>query len=148
MTLEELLAREQVRDVYARYNHAGDRGRLEQLAECFAPDGTLEVKNRFTVTGRQEIISVLGAMGERLGRSDVPPAGRHHILRHYVANLVFTSVRPDRIETASYYVVFRVDAADHWGRYRDVLVPVDGKWLFYRRLVTVDGWDPSSKAGI
>ena len=35
MTVEELLAREQIRDTIALYNHAGDRGRLEELADCF-----------------------------------------------------------------------------------------------------------------
>ena len=44
MTLDELIARECVRDTYARYNHAGDRGRIEELAACFTVDGILEVK--------------------------------------------------------------------------------------------------------
>ena len=33
---------------------------------------------------------------------------------------------------------------DHWGRYRDVLVPVDGRWLFASREAVADGFSPDS----
>ena len=32
----------QIRDLYTRYTYNGDRGRLADLAACFAEDGTLE----------------------------------------------------------------------------------------------------------
>jgi hypothetical protein len=59
MTLDELVARERVRDTYARYNHSGDRGRLDDLAACFTEDGTLEFKGRFTAQGRSAIAVTL-----------------------------------------------------------------------------------------
>ena len=34
--------------------------------------------------------------------------------------------------------------ADHWGRYRDVLTPLDGEWLLAHRRVTVDAAAPWS----
>lgn len=145
LTLDELLAREGVRDTYARYNHAGDRGRLEELADCFAADGVLEVRNRFTATGRDEIVDSLKSVSGELTHHE-PPPGTRHIVRHYVANLLFTDVSATRVESTAYYVVFLADAADHWGRYRDVLVPVDGRWLFAHRLVTVDGGRAESLA--
>ncbi|GFG83940.1 nuclear transport factor 2 family protein [Mycolicibacter algericus] len=146
MTLDELIARENVRDTYARYNHAGDRGQLERLSACFSEDGILEVKDGFTAHGRREIVAALTDIAPRIARADAPPLGTRHIVRHYVANLLFTSVRPERIETQAYFVVFQVDAADHWGRYRDVLVPVGERWLFSHRLVSVDGKRPGSPA--
>ncbi|RAV02814.1 nuclear transport factor 2 family protein [Mycolicibacter senuensis] len=146
MTLDELIARENVRDTYARYNHAGDRGQLEQLSACFSEDGILEVKGGFTARGRGEIVAALSDLGPRVARTDTPPPGAHHIVRHYVANLLFTAVHPERIETQAYFVVFQVDAADHWGRYRDVLVPVGDRWLFAHRRVSVDGKRPGSTA--
>lgn len=146
MTLEKLVARECVRDTYARYNHAGDRGRLTELADCFADDGILEVKGYFTARGRADIIAALTEVGTRVARTDAPSAGARHITRHFVANLLFASISPDRIHSDAYFTVFHVDAADHWGRYRDELVPVDDRWLFAHRIVSIDGKRPESTA--
>ena len=146
MTLDELIARESVRDTYARYNHAGDGGRLAELADCFTEDGVLEVRDRFAARGRSEIAATLGEVAAQFPRTDAPPPGTHHIMRHYVANLLFTSIAPDRITSDAYFAVFLVDTVDHWGRYRDELVPVDGRWLFARRRVSVDGKRPGSTA--
>ena len=146
MTLDELIARERVRDTYARYNHAGDRGRLTDLAECFTADGVLEVKGYFTARGRTDIVNALTDVGARVARTDEPPAGAHHVTRHFVANLMFTSVAAERVHSDAYFVVFQVDAADHWGRYGDELVPVDDRWLFARRTVSIDGKRPESTA--
>jgi hypothetical protein len=33
---------------------------------------------------------------------------------------------------------------DHWGRYRDVLVPVENRWLFASRQAIADGFSPQS----
>ncbi len=38
----ELDAREQIRDLVARYNAKGDAGRLDDMLELFAPDAELE----------------------------------------------------------------------------------------------------------
>lgn len=146
MTLEELVARERVRDTYARYTHAGDRGSLADLAQCFTEDGVLEVKGWFTAQGRADIIAALTEVATRVARTDAPPPGAQHITRHNIANLLFTTIGPDRIETAAYFTVFQVDAADHWGRYRDELVPVADRWLFAHRLVSIDGKRPGSTA--
>lgn len=146
MTLDEMIAREHVRDTYARYTHAGDSGRLADLAECFTESGVLEVKGYFTAQGRDDIISALTDVATRVARTDTPPPGAHHIVRHNIANLLFTSVGPDRVRTSAYFTVFHVDAADHWGRYRDELAPVREEWLFAHRLVSIDGKRPGSTA--
>jgi hypothetical protein len=146
MTLEELVARECVRDTYARYNHAGDRGRLAELADCFAEDGVLEFKGRFTVQGRSDIAATLAEVSAGVAQTGNPPPGMHHIMRHYVTNLQFTSIADDRIHSEAYFAVFLVDAIDHWGRYRDELIPVNGRWLFTHRRVSLDGKRPESAA--
>ena len=73
MTLEELIARECVRDTYARYNHAGDRGRLTELADCFTEDGVLELKGR--LPHRAEV--TLPPPSPRSARGSLRPAIRH-----------------------------------------------------------------------
>lgn len=141
---EELVIRERVRDTYARYTHAGDRFRLDELADCFADDGVLEIKGRPAVTGRAAIRSLLA--GEDRPASDAPPP---RSVRHFVANLMFTSVSRSRVESTAYFQVITDSAVhaglDHWGRYRDVLVPDGDRWVFRHRLVSVDaalpgGW--------
>lgn len=146
MTLEELVARERVRDTYARYNHAGDRGRLDELATCFIEDGILELKGRFVAQGRAKIAAALAEASAGVALTASPPPGMHHIMRHYVTNLLFTSVSADNITSDAYFAVFLVDVVDHWGRYRDELVPVGDQWLFARRRVSLDGRRPESTA--
>jgi ketosteroid isomerase-like protein len=135
MSRWELAARERVRDTYAAYHHAGDRFRLDELAACFAEDGVLEIKGSPPVSGRSGIRELLaGARREDL--TEVPQ------IRHFVANLAFTLVTPDRIESSAYFQVLTQAGPDHWGRYRDVLVPVGSQWLFAHRLVAVDAAVP------
>lgn len=137
MDLTELHARECVRDTVARYTHAGDGGKVAALAECFTLDGTLEVKGRSSATGRDAIVEMLSGGPT----SDDPPrtlSSAKFFQRHFVANLTFDSITPDRIDTRAYFVVFGPDGADHWGRYRDVFVPVGDRWLLEHRLAAVD----------
>jgi hypothetical protein len=143
MDLPELLARESVRDTVARYAHAGDGGKLTELAECFAPDGTLEIKGRSTATGRDAIVAMLGAAAAPAE----PPrtgSGAKFFQRHFVTDPVFDSITPERIGTRAYFVVFGPEGADHWGRYRDAFVPVGDRWLLAHRLVAVDTTSPGS----
>jgi ketosteroid isomerase-like protein len=127
----ELAAREQVRDTVAAYTHAGDRSRLEALAACFTSDGVLEVKGMPQARGRSEIIAMLSSA---ISTSE-PARG---FVRHFIANLHFQAVTRERIETAAYFAVFTAHGPDHWGRYRDVFVPVGEQWLLAHRRVTVD----------
>lgn len=147
MKVEELIARELVRDRYARYNRAGDKGRLDELAACFTERGELAARDVFTAVGRRNIADTLSTVSRQLVSQDSAEAlPRRPIVRHFVAGLRFDSIAPERIESSAYFVVFHADAADHWGTYRDVLVLVGGEWLFERRLVVVEGWRPGASA--
>lgn len=126
-----------MRDTIARYNHAGDRGRLEELAAQFAPDGVLEIHGGSRLEGRQAIMEGLGGVvtrsGEGAAASGLPP-----VLRHHVSSVLIHDVTPERAEADSYFAVLTREGLDHWGRYRDVLVPVGDRWLLARRLVRTD----------
>ncbi|HET8984193.1 nuclear transport factor 2 family protein [Rhodococcus sp. SJ-3] len=143
MDFTELHARECVRDTVARYTHAGDGGKLTELAECFTSDGTLEIKSRSSATGRDAIVEMLGGGATHADPPRVA-SGAKFFQRHFVANLTFDSITPDRIETRAYFVVFGPDGADHWGRYRDAFVPVGDHWLIAHRFVAVDTTAPGS----
>ncbi len=141
MELWELIAREQVRETFTRYSTAGDGGRLEDLVAQFAADATMEVPPSAPAAGRAAIVEMLraAAMGSR------PPVafeGQKPIVRHFTTNIHFRSVAPDRIETTAYFCAMTALGPDHWGRYFDVLVPQDGRWLFAHRIARSEGWSP------
>jgi hypothetical protein len=130
--LWELVAREQVRHTISSYTFGGDRGRLDELAAAFAPDGILQIEQDDVSAGRAAII-------ERL--SQVVAMDRHPThMHHHVSGIHFRSVAENEIEVSSYFLVVTDIGADHWGRYRDRFVPVDDRWLIARRQVVTDGY--------
>jgi hypothetical protein len=136
----ELVAREQIRDTLARYNWSGDAGRLGGLAETFCTDGVLEIRGLEPLRGRTEIASFLsGVTGSVAGDVDVKP-----VVRHNVANVLFTGLSPDQAQVSSYFTVVTQIGLDHFGRYRDTLVPEGGTWLIKHRKVSTDWAAPNS----
>jgi hypothetical protein len=129
--LWELVARECIRDTVARYNHAGDRGRFDEMVECFTPEGTLVVVGAGTHRGRAALRAFFAGVGDRA------PGLTH--LRHCVTNLLIDVVDPQEAEASSYFQVITDIGLDHWGRYRDRLVPVGDRWLLSERSVKTDG---------
>jgi hypothetical protein len=136
----ELVAREQIRDTLARYNWAGDAGRLDDLAETFCADGVLEVRAFEPLRGRAAIVAFLGGVAGNIAASvDVKP-----IVRHNVANVSFTGLTPEQAHVSSYFTVVTHIGLDHFGRYRDILVPDADTWLIKHRKVSTDWAAPNS----
>jgi hypothetical protein len=141
MDLWELVAREEIRETLARYHYFGDSAKFEPMAELFAIDGVLEVQGEDPVVGRPAIIDFLtGVNRDVVALSDVP------MLRHYATNVTITVASPDEATAASAFFVLSATGLDHWGRYRDRLVPVDGGWRFAHRSVRTDGYAPDGWA--
>lgn len=132
----ETAAREAVRHTMAAYNFGGDRGRLDELVATFAPEGALRIGDEPAVVGRE---AILARLGESIELDPVP-----RFVHHHVTGVHFRSVAEDSIVTASYFQVVTDAGPDHWGRYRDVLVPVDGRWLFAERQILADAFAPGS----
>src|SRR5262249_28471296 len=65
-------------------------------------------------------------------------------MRHHVTSLRIEVSAPGEATSASYFLVVGDHGPDHWGRYRDRYTHRDGRWLFARRQVRVDGRAPSS----
>jgi hypothetical protein len=140
MTQDELLAREAIRDVIARYNHAGDRGRLDELVRCFAEDGALELEGEAPLRGRAAIHAHLSGVAARLAANTARAT-----LRHHVSSLRIEVQGAGAAEAWSYFSVFTEIGLDHWGRYGDRLVRRGDEWLFALRRVRVDGASPGSR---
>ena len=133
----ELSARECIRDTVARYNHAGDGGRYDEMIACFAEDGVLGIVDGGEHRGHAD----LRAFFSNVGGNAIP--GFTH-LRHCVTNLVIDVGSPDAATARSYFHVITDIGLDHWGRYRDRFVPVGDRWLFAHRSVKTDGYATGS----
>ena len=140
MDIWEPVVRESVRQTLADYTAGTDRFRLQDLAACFAPEGVLEFPGSEPMVGPAAIAARLGA---QLGGTAVGATPLTHV-RHHVSSVRFGAVARDRVDVGSYFVVFTDVGVDHWGRYRDVLVPMDDRWLFASRQISVDGYSARS----
>jgi SnoaL-like protein len=143
MDLCELAARERIRDTLARYNWSGDALRLDDLAQSFWEDGELELRGRESVRGRAAIVELLGG-AVATPKATAQASGMKRIVRHNLTNIRFTEVRPDEARVACHFTVFTEIGLDHYGRYRDVFVPVGEDWLIRHRFVATDWSAPDS----
>jgi len=141
MEMWELVARERIRDTVARYNWSGDAGRIEGLTQCFCVDGELEVRGVTTAHGRDAIAAFLGGV---TGTAEAAPRAVKRIVRHNVTNIRFNDVTREQAKVASYFTVLTEIGLDHYGRYRDVFVPVWDEWLIRHRFVSTDWRAPDS----
>jgi SnoaL-like domain len=141
MEMWELVARECIRDTIARYNWSGDALRIDDLTQCFCADGELEVRGVTAARGRAAIAAFLGGVTDQ-GAASTGDVKR--TVRHNVTNIRFTEVTPERASVAAYFTVFTEIGLDHYGRYRDVFVPVGGEWLIQHRFVSTDWRAPNS----
>ncbi len=135
--LWELTAREQIRDTLARYNLAGDRGRYDDMVGCFALDGALIIVGAAEHRGREALHQFFSSVGGTAHQNLTQ-------MRHCVTNLVIDVDSPEHATAASYFQVITDVGLDHWGRYRDRLTPVGGRWLLTERSVKTDGYSAAS----
>jgi hypothetical protein len=146
MTLDDLLAREGIRDLVARYNSYGDTGKFDRLWDLFAQDAVMEIGpargERTTYTGLDEVKRIFtGAQGRVAAQ---PESGDPLYLRHFTATHQIDLVDADHATGRCYFSVIiggggHQGGVDHWGRYIDEYVRIDGNWRFGRRRVYVDG---------
>ncbi|MAI27015.1 MAG: hypothetical protein CMN75_13380 [Spirochaeta sp.] len=134
MTVEELQARESIRDTLAQYNHSGDRGRVAELAACFTRDGVLDLEKDDAARGREAIETRLARVVWKTKAQSEKPRVRHH-----VSSIKIELEDPEHARVRSYFVVFTDIGLDHWGSYEDRFRAVSGTWLIEHRHVRVDG---------
>jgi hypothetical protein len=143
MEFWELVARERIRDTLARYNWSGDALQLDELAETFCEDGELALRGSEPVRGRAAIVALLGGVVAS-PNATAKASGVKRIVRHNATNIRFTEVSPQEARVVCYFTVFTEIGLDHYGRYRDVFVPVGGDWLIRHRFVSTDWSAPDS----
>ena len=138
----ELVAREHIRDLVARYNANGDSGRFGPMLELFTDDAVMHIPSG-SHRGRHEIEAMFAGAATKTGDGD---GARAAFIRHMTATLQIDLVDEHTATSRCYYQVLTDRGLDHWGRYIDRYRRVDDRWLFAERTVTVDGQTPGGWA--
>lgn len=137
---QDLRVRVGVTHLLTSYQYLADTGKVERLAQLFAPDGVLEIGAECH-TGVDGVLALFRGTAGRFHDADFLPA-RHHLSSIYV------EAQPDGSAKAySCFQFIGTRGLDHWGTYRDVAVPCpdDGDgWRFAHRRVVTEGFAPGS----
>ena len=140
MDVDDLIARESIRDLVARYNAYGDSGRFEALSELFAVEAVMEIAQLggglIRHEGRADIGQIFSRVSDRVLSQ---PGAVPSYIRHFTATHQIDLVDTDHAEGRLYFVVYMPHGLDHWGRYVDRYERADGAWLFAHRKVFVEG---------
>lgn len=120
-------SRDAIRDLLARYTYNGDRGRIDQLAACFAENGVLEYPG--------QVAQGPAAIAAALRSGPANPALT--FVRHHITNPL-VEVSDDTATARSYFAVHADNGPDHSGTYDDRLVRTDEGWRFAHRRVRID----------
>jgi len=142
MQLPDLLAREAIRDLVARYNAYGDSGLFDRMLALFAPDAILEIDGT-AYTGRDGIRAMFESVPRRTSQRS-EGGGSPMYLRHCTATHQIDLIDEESASGRCYFFVLTAIGLDHWGRYLDEYSVVDGEWRFARRRVLLDDTAPGS----
>lgn len=140
MSIERLVAAEAIRNLAARYAHAADRGRFDDVTALFTDEATLELPDGRRFVGRQAIRDFFGETGRTMRVAETNAFIRHHVTSHQI------DVDGEGATGYAYFFVVTDRGPDHWGRYADRYVRVGDEWRFGQRRVHVDGRAPGSRA--
>jgi hypothetical protein len=119
---------EGIRATIARYTHALDDGRTDDVVATFCPDGVCEIPGMGTHAGHDALRAAYEQWKPRRPQ------------RHLVVNTLVTDWNDHQASAVS-DVIFLLQGDAGWavqvvGRYEDTLHFVDGTWRFHRRAAT------------
>ncbi len=148
MTLDEMLAREAIRDTMARYNQAGDRLRLDDFLAVFTEDAVLESegvpeRDAFHYEGRAAIAHWITRWSDR-ARDAQAPTHQASFVRHHLSTCHIDLTSPESARARTYWVAYTDIGPDHCGYYLDRYSKVGEKWLIAHRRVRLDWRSPDS----
>ena len=141
MTLDELLARESIRQTIVSYTMAGDRLREDDFVAVFTDDAVLESdgvpdSDAFRYEGHQAIRDWIARW-----RSQPEGAPRTHqatFVRHHLSTSRIEVTSPDAATGRTYWVAYTDIGPDHCGYYLDTFRKVAEQWLIAHRKVRLD----------
>jgi hypothetical protein len=151
VTLEELLARESIRQTMANYTMAGDRLRVDDFVAVFTEDAVLESdgvpeSDAFRYEGRQAVGEWLSRWSQS-GSQPAQSATQAHqatFVRHHLSTSQIELTGSDTARARTYWVAYTDIGPDHAGYYLDSFRRVDDSWLVSHRKVRLDWRSPQS----
>ena len=139
MELWEVVAREEIKELVAAYNHLGDSGRMDEMTSLFLPDATLDGFGDVCV-GHEAIAGFFHGVASG-ATSPVPAATPRTFLRHHLATISINVESPDEASGKSYWANISDGGLDSSGRYWDTYRRIDdGPWRFATRKIRRDAW--------
>jgi hypothetical protein len=136
--MERSVAREEIRDLVARYNANGDTGRFAQVRDLFVGDAVMKIEPDDEYVGIDAIMTIFTGTSTNTASSALT-----HV-RHFTSTHQIDFDDADHASGRLYFVVLTDVGLDHWGRYVDRYVRTAEGWRFARRSVSVDGWSQQS----
>ncbi len=141
MTLDELLAREAIRDTMAKYNVSGDRLKTDDYAACFTEDGIIQSERApgdfiFCYEGREAIRAWQNRWRKREPGQDVVHAAS--FVRHHLTTCKIDLTSATTATARTYWVAWTDIGPDHNGVYLDEFRKVGEEWLISLRRVRRD----------
>ena len=140
-TSDDVIAREQIRDLVARYNMYCDTGRFDDMMACFTPDAhyreLLLGHDPLDCIGRAEIRAAIDAV--RVDWEAASGASTGLFIRHCVATHVISLDSDHTASGSAYVLVVRPGGLDHWGRYKDRYVKLGDEWFIEDRVARMEG---------
>lgn len=124
--------KDSIREVMARYCHALDACRFDEVARLFADEGEWTT-DYGTARGRKEIEALLSRT--------VPRKGEGPQRKHYITNVII-KVENDTASAVSDYLIIRESEQGlipvMGGTYKDLFEKRDGQWRFRRKELVHD----------
>jgi ketosteroid isomerase-like protein len=140
MTIEELLAREAIRDTIAAYTTSGDRLKIDAFVACFTEDAVMETDGvPETRAFRYEGRAAIRAWQERWLAGEGGTHGATFV-RHHLSTSKIDLTGPDTARARTYWAAWTDIGPDHAGYYLDEFRKEGERWLIARRRVRMD-WE-------
>ena len=145
MTLDDLIAREAIRDTIAKYNVSGDRLKVDDYAACFTEDGIIQSERApgdfiFRYEGREAIRDWQNRWLAREPGTDM--VHKASFVRHHISTCKIELTGPDTATARTYWAAWTDIGPDHCGVYMDDFRRVGDDWLIALRRVRKDWVSP------
>jgi 3-phenylpropionate/cinnamic acid dioxygenase small subunit len=147
MTVDELLARESIRQTIVSYNVAGDRLRVDEFVANFAENGIFEIdgtagEEGLRVEGREMLRNWFLRWGR--GAKDANPVNQAKFIRHHLSTCHIEMTGSDTAKSRTYWTAYTDIGPDHGGYYLDTFRQTGERWLITHRKVRLDWSAPHS----
>lgn len=133
MDIGEIIAKEEIRALMARYNHAGDAGQAEEVANTFTSDAELE-----TIEGKLTGLEEIRKFYEQRRAIREEDARRNRSAKHYLSTQQIVVRSEAEAEATTYFLFVRLGQVEQMGTYFDQFVKPDSQWLIKHRNVVMN----------